>query len=66
MIDDAVTLKPYPDDPYVTPENAAKLNKQAGASEAENRVHVQGGMVYLGTSPDSPQIGDARVTFTEV
>jgi len=29
-------------------------------------VHVNGNVIYFGKNPDSPQIGDVRVTFTQV
>jgi hypothetical protein len=55
----------------LTSEDTAKWNRQIGSTDAgaagtESRVHVQDSVVYLGTSPHLPQIGDVRVTFTEV
>lgn len=32
---------------------------------AENFIHVSGNTVYLGMNPNSPQIGDVRVTFEQ-
>jgi hypothetical protein len=47
-------------------ETLAALSKQVGAKEGETLVHSQGGVVYLGADPAMPQIGDVRVSFTEV
>ncbi len=37
-----------------------------GTGPRDRYVHAQGNVLYLGKNPGSPQIGDVRVTFTQV
>ena len=40
--------------------------KSRGIEASDSMVHVNGNVVYYGVNPNSPQIGDVRVTFTKV
>ena len=45
---------------------AVGIPSQIIAELGDEVVHVRDNVVYLGRSPDYPEIGDVRVTFTEV
>ena len=55
------------------PLNLASVDKKAIASlinapkgyKASNMIHVQGSTVYIGENPNTPTIGDVRITFTQ-
>ena len=58
-----ISPTPPPTDP------SAAANPEAEATtppEPPRMVHPSGNKVYLGRSPDTPAIGDVRVTFTKV
>jgi hypothetical protein len=40
--------------------------KSRGIEASDSMVHVNGNVVYYGVNPNSPQIGDVKVTFTKV
>ncbi|MBP5743205.1 MAG: TMEM43 family protein [Paludibacteraceae bacterium] len=44
----------------------AAVAKSRGLNASDSLVHVDGNVVYYGLNPNSPQIGDVRVTFTKV
>lgn len=48
-------------------ERIAELNAEIFPNAGERSfVHAQNNVIYLGLSPSSPEIGDVRVTYTEV
>lgn len=44
----------------------AAVAKSRGIEASDSMVHVNGNVVYYGVNPNSPQIGDVKVTFTKV
>lgn len=57
----------------LTEDQLQALNRQIGRhprvdpeDRETSRVHVRNNVVYFGTSPDSPKVGDVRVTLTRI
>ena len=60
--------KPLPVElkPEVTEYYEKEFRRVSGASADQSYVHPSGNVLYIGTNPNSPKVGDVRVTFKQV
>ncbi len=53
-------------EPEVVDQYEADFHKLAGAEKNDSYVHQDGNVLYLGTNPNNPSVGDVRVTYEKV